>query len=114
MLNLTTALGRNGWQDWLIQRASALIIGIYSIFLLLYWLIVGSSHLAWQYLFSIQMVRLATTTVIVMTALHAWIGLWTICGDYIKLASIRMLALIIIYLFLLFDFIWSIQILWGY
>lgn len=114
MLNLTTALGRNGFQDWIIQRVSALIIGLYAIFLLLFWLIFGASYIAWQSLFSIGLMRYVSILVLLLTVVHAWIGLWIVCTDYLKFTALKVSALIFIYCFLLFDLIWGIQILWGY
>lgn len=114
MLNLTTALGRNGWQDWVIQRISAVLIGTFSIFIFLYWLLYGASYAAWQTLFSYAFVCYFTVAVFLALIAHAWIGLWIICTDYIKSAALRMSAFVVIYCILLFDLIWCIQILWGY
>ncbi len=114
MLNLTTALGRNGWQDWMLQRISAILIASYSIFLFIFWLLYGPSYAAWQTLFSYTFMCYTTVAVCLALIVHAWIGLWIICTDYMKTAAIRMFVFIIIYSILLFDLIWCIQILWGY
>lgn len=114
MLNLTTALGRNGWQDWILQRVTALFIGLYAVFMLGFWFIFGNQYGSWQILFSLSSVCYATMLVFFAVLAHAWIGLWIVCTDYLKSAVIRLLVLIAIYCALVFYFIWAIQILWGY
>lgn len=115
MLNLTTALGRNGLQDWLLQRISAAILGLYSIFLLGFWLLHTRYNPApWQNLFHVGLMRFATVIALLALMVHAWIGLWMICTDYIHTAAVRIFIFIFIYVFLLFDLIWCLQILWGY
>lgn len=114
MLNITAALGRNGWQDWIIQRVSAVFLGLYTIFLMSFWLFNGSDYSAWKALFNVPFVCYFTLAVVFALIAHAWIGLWIVCTDYIKSSGIRLLVLACIYCFLLFDLIWCIQILWGY
>ncbi|HSX20730.1 MAG TPA: succinate dehydrogenase, hydrophobic membrane anchor protein [Gammaproteobacteria bacterium] len=113
MLNLTTALGRNGLQDWIIQRVTAAILAVYSIFLFIFWLCTARTYDAWVVLFNIGVMRFMTVVALTCLIAHAWIGLWIICTDYIKSAGMRIAVLICIYMFLLFDVIWAIQILWG-
>ena len=115
MLNLTTALGRNGLQDWLLQRVSAAILAIYAIVLLSFWLMHASyDPVPWQILFSFELVRYATVLALLALLVHAWIGLWVVCTDYIHTASLRLIVLLLIYGFLLFNMIWCMQILWGF
>src|SRR5579872_2709687 len=101
MLNLTTALGRNGFQDWILQRVSAVMIGLYTIFLLGFWFVRGSTYADWQTLFSLSFFCYLTVAVLLATLVHAWIGLWVICTDYVKAPGYRLALFICIYCVLL-------------
>jgi succinate dehydrogenase / fumarate reductase membrane anchor subunit len=85
MLNITTALGRNGFQDWILQRVTAAILGLYTIGLLCFWLYMPlHKNLSWNGLFNNQTMRLITIIALLSLMIHAWIGMWTIITDYIK------------------------------
>lgn len=114
MLNLTTALGRNGLQDWMLQRITALILAAYTILLLGFWFFyAGSDQLAWINFFNNFSVRYATLVALFALLVHVWIGIWVVVTDYIKIAWLRVLIFLLEYFFLLFYMIWAIQILWG-
>ncbi len=115
MLNLTTALGRNGFQDWILQRISALILAIYSSFILIFWLLHPvHDFTVWQILFACAWMHYATILAILALAIHAWIGVWTILTDYIHNDWLRLILLVCVFCTLLFEVIWCGQILWGY
>jgi len=114
MLNLTTALGRNGFQDWILQRVSAAILGLYTIALLLFWLCIPwCKNLSWHGLFNNQTMRLITIIALISLMMHAWIGMWTIVTDYIKTPALAFFTKIFIFLSLTFYLFWGIQILWS-
>lgn len=115
MLNLTTALGRNGLQDWILQRITAAILAAYTLLLLTFWFLTPSCDpVPWQIFFSLPLIRYLSLLALISVMIHAWIGFWVVSTDYIKRASVRLTAELIVYCCLLFEFIWAIQILWGY
>jgi succinate dehydrogenase / fumarate reductase membrane anchor subunit len=114
MLNIATSLGRSGFQDWFLQRVSALILALYIGFLLWFWIgYPEHTHHAWKQLFSIQLMRYSTLLALLALLCHAWIGIWTITTDYLKIVWLRLTVQIIVYIMLLFYLVWGIQILWG-
>ncbi len=114
MLNLTTALGRNGFQDWILQRVTAVILASYTIFLLGYWLYMPcGANLSWHALFHNQTMRLITLIALLSLIIHAWIGMWIVITDYIKTPFLRFFIKIFIFMSLIFDLFWGVQILWG-
>lgn len=113
MLNLTTALGRNGLQDWLLQRVTAVILALYSLLLIGFWFSVGNDIFAWIKFFNGFFIRYATLAALIAFMVHAWIGIWIVATDYIKKSWLRILLFLFVYLILLFYAIWAIQILWG-
>jgi succinate dehydrogenase / fumarate reductase membrane anchor subunit len=114
MLNIITALGRNGFQDWVLQRVSAVILGLYTFVLLGFWLCMPwFENLSWHNLFNNQTMRLITIIALVSLMIHAWIGMWTIITDYIKTPALSFFIKVFIFLALAFYLFWGIQILWG-
>ncbi|MFO1257195.1 MAG: succinate dehydrogenase, hydrophobic membrane anchor protein [Gammaproteobacteria bacterium] len=108
------SLGGTGLRGWLIQRFSAVYLGIYVVFLTAYFL----THPAltfneWQLLFSNPWMQIGTAIALVLIGLHAWIGLVIVATDYIKIACLRLgfLGLVLIALFAYL--VWGIAILWS-
>lgn len=113
MLNIT-ALGRNGYQDWILQRVSAVILGLYIMFLLVFWLCMPiCDNLSWHSLFHNQTMRLITMIALLSLMMHAWIGMWVVITDYIKTPILSLFTKVFIFLALTFYLFWGMQILWG-
>jgi succinate dehydrogenase / fumarate reductase membrane anchor subunit len=103
-----------GFSDWLVQRVTALLIGAYACFMVIYLLNNQPMYFAqWHTLFSSAWMRVATFIVVASILWHAWIGLWTVFTDYIKSKSMRLLLEVIVCLLLVGYFAWMIDILWG-
>jgi succinate dehydrogenase / fumarate reductase membrane anchor subunit len=114
MLNISTALGHNGFQDWLLQRVTAIILAVYTMFCLGFWLLYPEhDFVAWHELFKNVFMSYGTILALLSLAVHAWIGMWTIITDYIKNPWLRFATEIVVFIVLLFDVIWGLQILTG-
>lgn len=114
MLDTATNLSRTGLRDWLIQRVSAVILGGY--FLLILGYIVLNPHIefyTWQALFAGRSMRIFSFLALLSMVLHAWVGIWTVLTDYVKLAYVRLLLQVIVILALLSYLLWGIEILWS-
>ncbi len=106
-------VSRSGLVDWLVQRCTAVIIGAYVVFLLLYLLCQPQiTFNQWHSLFSSFWMRLATIVATVSIFWHAWIGLWTVFTDYIKVPLLRRALEIIVILLLLSYLVWVLKTLW--
>ena len=114
MVGNVTSLTNNGLRDWLIQRVSAVILTLYSLFLVGYILFhPGINYHRWLDLFQCTWMKIASLLALLSLLLHAWVGLWTILTDYIKCIYLQ-LSLYTLVLIALFSFaVWSVQILWG-
>ncbi len=109
-----TIFSTPGLQDWMLQRISALILGLYSLFLLGYLLMHHPLHYhTWHALFLHEWMRIFSLFALLSLLLHAWIGLWTITTDYLKAGWLRRFAQISILAMLVNNFLWGIAILWG-
>jgi succinate dehydrogenase / fumarate reductase membrane anchor subunit len=116
-----TSFGRSGLYDWVIQRLSAIVLGVYFLALLVYLLINPDlSFQQWQALFCTTWVRIASLLALMALCAHAWVGMWTISTDYLTSDMIGSNATILRLLFqascvlLMFTYlVWGIQILWS-
>ncbi len=106
-------VSRSGLVDWIVQRCTAVIIGVYVIFLISYWL--GHSavdYATWKGLLTNSWMRLATMLVLLSVLWHAWIGLWTVFTDYVKVTAWRRLLEILVILLLMTYLVWTLETLW--
>ncbi|SEM51713.1 succinate dehydrogenase, hydrophobic membrane anchor protein [Halomonas caseinilytica] len=114
MVTNITNLGRSGLSDWLVQRASAIVLALYTLFIVGYLLFSpGLDYATWSGLFAQTWMRIFSLLAFVSLAAHAWVGLWTVTTDYIKPTGIRVAAQSIIILAIFVFLVWGIQVLWG-
>ncbi|GAA0582729.1 succinate dehydrogenase, hydrophobic membrane anchor protein [Halomonas salifodinae] len=114
MVTNITSFGRSGLSDWLIQRVSALILAVYTLFMVGYLLFnPGLDYAAWSGLFSATWMRIFSLLAFVSLAAHAWVGLWTVTTDYLKATALRLVVQIVIILAIFVFLVWGIQVLWG-
>lgn len=113
MVNRVVTGAHYGLRDWLVQRITAVVMVIYSLFLAGYWLTQTLTYDTWTALFSGNLMRTFSLLFLLSVFYHAWIGIRDIVMDYVKPASIRLLIHILVVLALLLYSIWSVQILWG-
>lgn len=106
-------IARSGLVDWFVQRCTAVIIGIYVVFLVAYLASHSVINYAlWSDLFDNLWMRFATVLVTVSILWHAWIGLWTVFTDYVKNIVVRRLLEILVILLLLTYLVWVLETLW--
>ncbi|RKQ97055.1 succinate dehydrogenase / fumarate reductase membrane anchor subunit [Kushneria sinocarnis] len=107
-------LGRSGVSDWLIQRVSAVILALYTIFIVAFLLFHSDlDYSAWSALFAQTWMKIFTLLALLSVAAHAWVGLWIVATDYIKPANIRIATLTVVILALFVFVVWGVQVLWG-
>jgi succinate dehydrogenase / fumarate reductase membrane anchor subunit len=91
MVTNAASLGRSGVHDFLIIRASALVMAAYAIFLLCFIFCSPSiSYADWVGLFSQVWMKVFTIISLFGLVAHAWVGLWQVLTDYVKCARLRM------------------------
>ncbi|BAJ02709.1 succinate dehydrogenase, hydrophobic membrane anchor protein [Shewanella violacea] len=90
MVTNAASLGRSGVHDFILIRASAIILALYTIFVVGF--IALSSPLtydAWHGLFSALPMKVFTLLALVAILIHAWIGVWQVLTDYVKPLMLR-------------------------
>ena len=114
MVTNITSFGRSGLSDWLMQRVSAVILALYTVFIVAYLLFNPNlDYYAWSGLFSQTWMRIFSLLAFISIAAHAWIGLWTVNTDYLKSTRLRVGVQTLIILAIFVYLVWGIQILWG-
>ena len=104
---------RSGVVEWLIQRITALMIGVYAIFIVAFWWMhAPMTFSTWQALWAHTSMRWASLLVMVALLWHAWIGLWTVLTDYVKPRAVRSALLLAIVVLMLLQLVWLFCILW--
>lgn len=121
MVTSVTNLGRNGLYDWLLQRLTAVIIGVYFVGLVTY--LVANPDLTyeqWKACMTSAPMLIANTLVLASVAAHAWIGLWAVTTDYLtatqfgKAATgVRLVVQSLLILLTLAYLLWGLLIIWG-
>ncbi|WP_264875044.1 succinate dehydrogenase, hydrophobic membrane anchor protein [Vibrio agarivorans] len=114
MVKHVSSFGRNGVHDFLLIRASAIIMTLYTIYIVAFFMFAGDiSYLDWTEFFGGTLTKVFTMLALVSVLIHAWIGLWQVLTDYIKCAKLRgglQLGIIAV----LFGYLFSgLFILWG-
>lgn len=112
-VNSVTNLGRSGVFDWLIQRVTAYVLALYTLFLLGFMVFSDVNYETWSALFGQTWFRIFTLLALLSLGAHAWVGLWTVTTDYIKAMAPRFLVQAVCGLTMFVYVVWGIQILWG-
>ena len=114
MVNSTTSLTKSGLKDWFIQRVSAVILIIYTLFLLGFVIKHTPLHYVdWSMLFAHTWMKVFTLMAVLSLIGHAWVGIWTILTDYVKCSFICAVLMVIFVLAFLTYVIWCVAIFWG-
>ena len=90
MVTNQASIKRDGVQDFVSLRSTALIILTYAIFLL--WFFVTTPTLTyevWSGLFANLAVKVFTLAALVSIMVHVRIGLWQVLTDYVKPTKLR-------------------------
>jgi succinate dehydrogenase / fumarate reductase, membrane anchor subunit len=114
MVTSVTNFGRSGAYDWMVQRVTAVILALYTAFMV--GLIIFTPDLdyaTWSALFSKTWMRVFSLLALVSLGAHAWIGLWTISTDYLKNGVQRFIFQASCGLLMFIYFVWGVQTLWG-
>lgn len=114
MVTTITSFGRSGLYDWMIQRATAVILLVYSLFMLGYLFVNPDlDFVQWRALFDQTWMRVFTLLTLLSLGAHAWIGLWSVSTDYIKPTGPRFMFQVICGTAMFTYLVWGVQVLWG-
>jgi succinate dehydrogenase / fumarate reductase membrane anchor subunit len=102
-----------GLRDWLGQRVTAIVLALYSLYLMIAVLTVPTlNYASWYRLFLSPFMKVATLLAMLSLIYHAWVGIRDVLMDYIQKTWMR-LSLEILTVTLLAGYAcWTVIILW--
>ena len=113
MINRTVVGAHYGLKDWIAQRATAVIMAVYSVLIALVLLVVRPGTFdAWQGIFANGPIKFLTFLFLVSLFYHAWIGVRDIWMDYVKPVGLRLTLQVFTIVWLVGCAGWFIQVLW--
>jgi len=89
MVKVAGTFGRSGVHDYILLRASALILLAYTVYLLAFIIFADLSYSVWSNFFSLLLTKVFTLFALLAMLVHAWIGLWQVLTDYVKNSLLR-------------------------
>jgi succinate dehydrogenase / fumarate reductase membrane anchor subunit len=102
-----------GLKDWLAQRLTAVVMALYTLFMVVAIPVgIGSGYEGWRAFMGHGLIRFATFLFIVCLCYHAWVGIRDIWMDYIKPTAVRLTLHVLTLLALVGCAGWAVQILW--
>lgn len=102
-----------GLRSWLIQRVSALVMAIYTVFAAIMLIANPVDDFAgWQQVFANPWMQYATFLFVASLILHAWVGMRDILMDYVPMTGLRFALQVAVILALIVYSVWAMRILW--
>ena len=90
MVNNAATVGRSGVHDFILLRASAIILALYTFYLLTFFVTTSEvTFELWQEFFAGLVTKVSTVLALFSLLVHAWIGVWQVLSDYVKPAFLR-------------------------
>ena len=90
MVNNAATVGRSGVHDFILLRASAVVLACFVLFMLGFFVVTPEvTYNVWKGLFSNMAMKIFTMVAIIALLVHAWIGIWQVLSDYVKAAFLR-------------------------
>lgn len=114
MVNIQATLKRDGVQDFLTLRFTAIIISAFSLYML--WFFVSTPTIdypTWKQFFSGVGTQVFTMAALVSIMMHVRIGLWQVLTDYVKAPKLRALLQFVLNLIAFAYVVVGIAVLWG-
>jgi len=89
MVKIAGTFGRSGVHDYILLRASALIMLAYTLYLVGFIAFTDINYASWSDFFSLTMTKIFTLFALISMLVHAWIGVWQVLTDYVKCTKLR-------------------------
>jgi len=106
MVKVAGTFGRSGVHDYILLRASAVILLAYTIYLVGFIVSTDMTYQVWSDFFSLTLTKVFTLMALIAMLVHSWIGIWQVLTDYVKCTLLRGT---VAFVYVIFGFV----ILWG-
>jgi succinate dehydrogenase / fumarate reductase membrane anchor subunit len=114
MVKSVLAVQHSGLRSWVVQRVTAVILAVVCVASTVYFY--DHPHLSfleWRTLFMPLWVRVLTLLCMISITTHAWVGIWTVVTDYVKIPGLRFIIHILVFLILLLCVLWTLLMMWS-
>jgi len=115
MVNRVVTGAHYGLRDWLVQRVSAVVMALYTLFLLV---LFGSrkhiDYATWHGIFASPLVKVLTLLFVASVCMHVWVGVRDIYMDYVQPLGVRLTLQAITIVLLAAYAGWALVILWRF
>lgn len=103
-----------GVGDWLVQRATAIVMAIFTLALILAVIFTSGplTYASWSGIFAATWMKFLTFATVISICWHAWIGVRNVFMDYIKPVGIRLALQLFAAVWLIGSAGWAAQVLW--
>lgn len=113
MVSNASALGRNGVHDFILVRATAIVLTLYIIMVGFFATSGELTFEAWTGFFSSAFTKVFTLLALFSILIHAWIGMWQVLTDYVKPLAVRLILQLVIVVALVVYVIYGFVVVWG-
>jgi len=114
MVSNASALGRNGVHDYILVRASAIVLTLYIIYMVGFFAFTGElTYEIWRDFFASSFTKVFTLLALFSILIHAWIGMWQVLTDYVKPLALRLTLQFAIVAALLVYVLYGFVVVWG-
>ena len=114
MVSNASALGRNGVHDYVLVRATAIVLTLYIIYMIGFFAFTSElTYYVWHGFFASAFTKVFTLLALFSILIHAWIGMWQMLTDYVKPLAIRLPLQLLIVVALLVYVIYGFVVVWG-
>lgn len=115
MVAKRTVVGAHyGLRDWMLQRVTGAIVGVYAVFLMIVLLRQPTlDFITWRSLFGHTWMRVPTFVCLLAVYFHAWVGVRDVFMDYVKPTTLRLCLMVTVVVALVAYTVWTVQILWS-
>lgn len=104
-----------GVRDWIVQRATAVIMALFTLLLLARVLFTSGplGYESWAAIFAPQWMKVFTFAVVIALVWHVWVGMRDIWMDYVKPVWLRLSLQVFTIVWLAGCAGWALQVLWS-
>lgn len=113
MVSNASALGRNGVHDFILVRATAIVLTLYIIYMVGFSLSLAILRQVWTGFFSSAFTKVFTLLALFSILIHARIGMWQVLTDYVKPLAVRLILQLAIVVALAAYVIYGFVVVWG-
>ena len=114
MLSNASALGRNGVHDWLLVRATSIVMTLYILYILGFLVMSDTlTYEIWRGFFASSVTKVFTLLTLFSILMHGWIGMWQVLTDYVKHLATRLLLQMAFVVTLFVYAIYGTVVVWG-